>query len=290
MVRVTVGVPTYKNETTIAATIESILAQTVKDIEVIISEDRSPDGTWEICRQYEKLDNRIKLFRQEKNLNYLNLLFVLKQASAPYFVWLGGDDSWAPTYLEECLAVLETRPDVVGCVARCEFISDDEPAWYAVGTASLEEEWEDNVAAFFRSPGDNTRLCGLFRVEALRAAFPNRVMHAYDWAISAATLKFGKHIELPSVLMTRVKTPSVNYMHSVKRDHRSRIYRLFPVLAMSLHLIYQRKIPMKTKVLGALVVLNIRKHQEYMRLVHPQAHSRLCGFYQFLDRYIIWRL
>jgi len=290
LARVTVGVPAHNNEATIAATLDCVLAQTVEDIEIIISDDTSIDKTWEICRKYQKRDRRIVLFAQERNLYYMNFLFLLQKASSPYFVWLAGDDRWLPTYLEECVEVLDKRPDVVGCVSRCQFFSDEQPTSLSNGTASLELGWEDNVATYLRAPGDNTRMYGVFRVHALRDAFPDRIMHAYDWALAAATLRHGKHVELPHVLMTRQETPYQNYVHSVTRDHRSGLFRLFPVLRMSLYLVHQRKIPITRKILRILLRLNLLKHVEYMGLIHPKFHNRLKHLYRFLKSHLIKNL
>jgi len=283
-VQVTVGVPAFSNETTIAATLDSILAQTVTDIEVIISDDGSPDKTWEICRGYEQCDPRIKLFRNKHNLYYMNFRFLLKQATAPYFVWLAGDDTWSPTYLEECIKTLDARPDVVGCVSRCQFIADGKPTSLSKGTASLDLEWEENVATYLWAPDDNTRMYGVFRVQALLLAFPDQIMHAYDWALSAATLKYGKHVELPKVLMTRHQTPGQNYVRIVRRDHRSCLFRLFPVLRMSLFLLHNQRIPLTSKVLRALLRLNLRKHAQYVRLLHPKFYKKTKYIYRAIKK------
>jgi glycosyltransferase involved in cell wall biosynthesis len=283
-------VPAYRNEATIAAALNSIVAQTVEDLEIVVSDDGSPDGTWDICRAFAAKDGRFRIFRQSKNLYYLNFLFVLERASAPYFAWLAGDDVWSPTYLEKCLAVLEAQPDVVACVSRCRFVSDNYGETFARGTTALNSEWADNVASFLRNPCDNTRMYGLFRCEALKASFPPLIMHAYDWALSAASLRFGKHYEIPEVLMTRALTPHENYVQAVKRDHKFVLFRTFPVLRMSLYLIFNRQIPANRNTLLALCVINFHKHEEYMRIMHPALTSKLSLFYQFMRKHVISRL
>jgi glycosyltransferase involved in cell wall biosynthesis len=290
LARVTIGVPAYCNEATIAAALDSIVAQTIKDLEIIISDDNSSDSTWQICRAYAAKDARFRIFRQRENLYYLNFLFVLEQASSPYFAWLAADDVWSPTYLEECLAVLEARPDVVACVSRCRFISESCGEVYAGGTAALDGEWADNVASFLRSPVDNTRMYGLFRRKALEASFPRQVMHAYDWVLSAASLRFGKHYEISKVLLTRAMTPSENYVQAVMRDHKFVLFRIFPVLRMSLYLICSRQIPITGKTLRALCVINFDKHEDYLRVMHPRLRSALSLFYRFIRKCVISRL
>jgi glycosyltransferase involved in cell wall biosynthesis len=290
LARVSVGVPAYRNEATICAAFDSIIAQTVEDLEVIVSDDGSPDGTWDICCAYAARDERFRVFHQKKNLYYLNFLFVLEQASAPYFAWLAADDVWSPTYLEECLAVLDARPDVVACVARCQFVSDSGCETCARGTGALNGEWADNVARFLRDPSDNTRMYGLFRREALKSSFPRQVMHAYDWALSAASLKHGKHYEVAKVLMSRQVTPRENYVLAVKRDQKFVLFRVFPVLKMSLYLIFNRQIPIVGSTLRALCVINFDKHEEYLRIMHPRVRSALSVFYGFMRKCIISRL
>lgn len=286
----TVGVPAYNNQETIAATIESIQAQTVSDIEIIISDDDSPDGTWEICREYEQKDARIQLFRQETNLYYLNFLFVLNKASSPYFVWLAGDDVWEPTFLEECIAVLDARPDAVCCVSRCVFISDAGDEFYSNGTAPLQGDWRENVVTFLRSLGDNTRMYGVYRVEALRAAFPDKIMHAYDWSLSAGTLKYGKHCEVPRILMKRHRTPNEDYQHSLIRDHRFTLFRLFPVSYMSIDALARGNIPVTFRTIAYLIRINFLKHEQYLKIIHPTFYYKMKFFYDFLNKHIIWRL
>ena len=289
--KVTVGIPAYNNEATLAATIESVLAQSFKDFELIISDDCSIDDTWKICRKYSEIDDRIKIIRQTKNLYYLNFLFLIHKSSARYFVWLAGDDLWSPNYLSSCLLVLDQRPDVVGCTSRCQFTSHGRLVSISDGgAASLQGSWEQNVGAYLRRPYNPDRLYAVFRIGALDAAFPRKIMHAYDWALCAATLKYGKHIVLDEILLTRDKTPWENYAQSVKRDHTFFVYRLFPVLCMSLHLVFHRKIPLTWEVSRALIALNYKKHEQYMKLIHPKTFSLIGWAYRLFRKHIAWRI
>src|SRR5262245_45586141 len=66
--RLTIGVPVYNGERYIRATIDSLLAQTYTDFELIISDNASTDGTEGICREYVAKDPRVKYVRAEINL------------------------------------------------------------------------------------------------------------------------------------------------------------------------------------------------------------------------------
>ena len=68
MARVTVGLPTFRNADTLAASLDLILNQTIKDLDIIVSDNCSPDATWEICRAYAAQDKESKFFARAKSL------------------------------------------------------------------------------------------------------------------------------------------------------------------------------------------------------------------------------
>jgi len=99
---------TYNGEKFLKEQIDSILNQTYKNINLIISDDESTDGTKEILKQYEKKDSRIKIFYQEKNLGYVkNFEFLLKQVKSDVFMLSDQDDVWLPEKVEKTYEKLE---------------------------------------------------------------------------------------------------------------------------------------------------------------------------------------
>jgi len=66
--RVSIGLPVYNGERFLAGAIESILAQTFGDFELVISDNASTDGTSEICREYQARDSRVHYLRNETNI------------------------------------------------------------------------------------------------------------------------------------------------------------------------------------------------------------------------------
>lgn len=287
---VTIGMPLYNNAATIERAINSIRRQTWPNIDIVISDDGSYDDTFQICRRLADKDNRIKLFRQDQNLYFQNFRFVLEKASADYFMWAAGDDYWRPGYIEANMQVLLERPDVVASVSRCLFVQKGRAWGLANGTFPLLGTLRENIEAFLRNPNDNTRMYGVFRREALLKSFPTKNFHAYDWALSVATLQYGKHFQIDRILMRRDKTPSENYSHSVNRDHSFFLYRYFPVLRMVLHLLFVSKIPLNKGILRAMIKINGIKHQEYVRVTQPVLYKRLEPLYTACQRYILWRL
>lgn len=123
--RVTIGLPIYNGQNYLAQTMDSILAQTYRDFEIIISDNASTDQTESICREYAARDERVHYYRNETNIgasaNY-NRVFELGQGA--YFKWAAHDDLLAPTYLERCVEVLDRYPDVVLAYTQAKAIDD----------------------------------------------------------------------------------------------------------------------------------------------------------------------
>ena len=98
---------TCNGEKFVGEQIDSILNQTYKKFNLIISDDKSDDDTKKILEEYAKKDNRIKLFFQENRLGVVkNFEFLLKQVTSPIYMLSDQDDYWLPNKVEksvECL-------------------------------------------------------------------------------------------------------------------------------------------------------------------------------------------
>jgi len=124
--KISIGLPAYNAEKLLESRIKSILNQTCKDFELIISNNASTDKTWEICKKFEKIDSRIKFFNQEKNMGpYWNFNFVLQKSQGDYFVWFAVDDEHDKTFLEKNLKELEENKDIVASISNVEYFGNN---------------------------------------------------------------------------------------------------------------------------------------------------------------------
>ena len=100
--KVSIGMPVYNGEHFIREALDSLLAQTFTDFELIISDNASTDDTEEICQNYASKDSRIRYIRQSKNLGAsCNFEFVLDEAVGEYFMWAAHDDKWDKEWIEK---------------------------------------------------------------------------------------------------------------------------------------------------------------------------------------------
>lgn len=112
--KVSIGMPVRNGQRFIRQALDSLLAQTFTDFEIIICDNASTDDTEKICREYAGRDPRIRYYRNETNIgpaaNY-NKTFELSRGQ--YFRWHAHDDMCAPTYLARCVEVLDNDSSVV---------------------------------------------------------------------------------------------------------------------------------------------------------------------------------
>jgi glycosyltransferase involved in cell wall biosynthesis len=111
--------PVYNGEKYLAEALDSILAQTYRDFELVISDNASTDNTEQICHRYARADTRIRYYRNERNLGASkNHNRVFELSTGEYFKWAAYDDVLAPELLEKCVSVLDKDPSIVLCYSK----------------------------------------------------------------------------------------------------------------------------------------------------------------------------
>jgi glycosyltransferase involved in cell wall biosynthesis len=116
---VSIGLPVFNGEQFLEQSLDSILAQTYTDFELIISDNASTDRTESICRRYAERDARVRYHRQPHNRGVTwNFRQVASVARGGYFLWTAHDDRFAPEYIERCVAFLQKNPNTVVCYSK----------------------------------------------------------------------------------------------------------------------------------------------------------------------------
>lgn len=123
--RLSIGLPVYNGEDFLPHAIDSILAQTFTDFELIVSDNASTDGTRAICEAYAKRDARVRYHRNDVNIGATqNWYLVHKLSTAGYFASAAHDDVYEPDYMRSCIEVLDKDPSVVVCHAKTMTIDE----------------------------------------------------------------------------------------------------------------------------------------------------------------------
>lgn len=110
---VSIVLPCYNGAKMIGEAIESIIAQTYTDWELIIVNDCSTDNTLEVAKSYAAKDKRIRVFSNEKNSKLpATLNHGFREARGEYWTWTSDDNLLLPTMLEELCKFLDENPEV----------------------------------------------------------------------------------------------------------------------------------------------------------------------------------
>ena len=116
MPKVSVIVPVYNVEAFLPACIDSILAQTMKDLSLILIDDGSPDNCGKLCDDYAAIDQRIRVIHKKNGGLSDARNAGMAIASGDYLAFIDSDDLVAPAYLESLLRGLEeNRADICEC-------------------------------------------------------------------------------------------------------------------------------------------------------------------------------
>ncbi|WP_052002938.1 glycosyltransferase [Microvirga sp. BSC39] len=144
---VSVCIPAYNHDKYIADCVKSVLAQTISDFEIVITDDMSSDQTVAIIETFS--DERIRLFRAMTNQGpSATANNNIRQARGQYICFLASDDRFQPEKLERQLAFLQNNPDVGIVFSYMRYVDeggapiDGHPAYrYTDVENRSREEW-----------------------------------------------------------------------------------------------------------------------------------------------------
>lgn len=123
---ISIVLPVYNGEKYLRESIESVIAQTYKNWELLILDDCSTDDSSDIAKEYEAQDDRIHYYRNEKNLRLprnLNRGFSLSKGK--YLTWTSDDNRFRPKALEEMCRALKTNVGAQFVFASCRIIDEN---------------------------------------------------------------------------------------------------------------------------------------------------------------------
>ena len=221
---VSIGMPVYNGEKSVSEAIDTLLAQTFTDFELIISDNASTDATESICREYAARDLRISYNRQRENRGApANFQYVLEKARGKYFMWASADDLRSPDFVEKNYRFLEENPG---------FIASTSPVKYRgggydprrMGDEPLTGDFEQRLLKFFSHLRHaNGRFYSLIKLEALKdCPYVAAGFLGFDWAVVLFLVSKGNfgRIDQGYVVIGREGSSSSNNRYRTFRKRR----------------------------------------------------------------------
>jgi len=139
VVKVSIIVPVYKAEKCISKCVESLIFQSLKDIEIILVDDGSPDNSGIICDEYAKKDGRLRVIHKENGGVSSARNRGIEEATGEYILFVDSDDWVEPDYAE---ALYNTKQRYPNYEVLCGFrtVSDYEGTFVSENRFSKNEE------------------------------------------------------------------------------------------------------------------------------------------------------
>jgi glycosyltransferase involved in cell wall biosynthesis len=208
--RVSIALPVYNGEKYVSQAIESALAQTFQDFEIIICDNASTDSTPEICRGYAERDPRVSYHPNEVNRGiHRNFTRGARLSRGEYFMWLSHDDKLAPEFLERCVAALDREPGAV--LAYPKAIDIDDQGKYLVYKEQSLNVSSPSAPVRFREMIRMEHNCeaslGLIRGDVLRQTAVLGNYADADRVLLAELALYGHYAKVPEFLFLHREHP-----------------------------------------------------------------------------------
>lgn len=140
---VSVIIPAWNAEQYLARTLDSVLGQSWRELEVIVVDDASQDATARIAQQYAQQDSRVHYYRNECNSGVAYTRnFAISRAQYDWVAFLDSDDLWREDKLERQMALVEKYPDTALCYTASRYFTDADPETGTVVLVPEEVELE----------------------------------------------------------------------------------------------------------------------------------------------------
>lgn len=269
---VSIGLAVRNGQDYLCESLDSLLGQTYKNFELIISDNVSDDDTHKICEEYVRKDYRIRYIRQKENIGgYRNYDFLKNEAKGEYFMWTTHDDKWDKNFIEKCLAKLKEDSGAIVAFANWDaFFNSGErihhpPEQYF----SFEKDIYTRLKSYIllrSSQGKIEMIYGLWKKNALKNMYSATEFYSDDNFMFKMSFE-GPFIFINEILFFKrassgfqntqkitIKSIALFFLNRIRALHSKLFYANFKCVFRSLSLTPKEK----TKLFGWLFYAYLR--------------------------------
>jgi glycosyltransferase involved in cell wall biosynthesis len=231
--------------------VESALAQDCSDIEIIIFDNASTDGTKQFCQNVKALDSRVRYFRHVSDKGAtVNFLSALEQARGEYFMWLADDDWLDASYVKRCIKLHETYPGTALASGGAVFHFSDGTERKGIVVEAKGGYGSLRILKYLSLVRDNSGFYGLIRKTALDKVALRNVLGG-DWILVLCLAYLGTIRVDQSVLLHRSPNGASDNMEKLMQSLGiSKIAQNFPYLVISKEI--TREISSNNEIFGSI--------------------------------------
>lgn len=213
--KISVIVPIYKIERYLRQCIDSILAQTFTEFELLLIDDESPDGCPAICDEYTKKDARIRTFHKPNGGVASARNWGIDNAKGDWIMYIDGDDWIEPTYIEELYnAAIKNDADIAICGFRFayedgRYIEEHPTLWDNNKSASLNQY----IASTWTTVWGSIHKSSLYKDNGIRS--PKNITFCEDFHLMVRLCHFAKKVVSIDRPLYNYRQQSSSIMHSL---------------------------------------------------------------------------
>ena len=210
--RISVGLAVRNGVGIVGRCIDSVLSQDFEDLELVISDNVSDDGTAELLARYAQADTRVNLGMNEVNIgSHENMNRVFDRSRGTFFRWISADDWLEQSCLSECVRTLEEREDAIGATTYFTIHSD--------GSSRYEEyqgefptspdparRFERMLWFFHAGDAKYDPIYGVYRRDVLLRSRRLRPSEQTDWLLCAELALTGPILNVDRRLAHRTRS------------------------------------------------------------------------------------
>jgi len=224
---ISIAMTTYNGEKYIREQLDSILAQTENDFEVVICDDTSNDSTLSILKEYENKDSRFRIYENEKNLGYReNFNKAVSLCKGDFIAFSDQDDIWLPNHLQ---VLRENIGENFVCAGRAQRFFENDALLNLFQPTNYQAEYlTSQIKRFIYQCYAFNLYQGASQMISKQAAeiyFPiEKNEYAHDWVSATNAIAENKFIYINEIITKWRKHPAqVTSTHDSRKIRKNRL-------------------------------------------------------------------
>ncbi|MEO3853609.1 glycosyltransferase family 2 protein [Acrocarpospora sp. B8E8] len=206
---VSIGLPVRNAEDRLEHVVRSVLAQDHQELQLVISDNASTDGTEGVARELARADSRVEYHRQPQNIGlFNNFMHVIQESRGTFFRWIGDDDRLEPAFVSRTLREFAADERLILVTTQLSYTTADGSTevgeYHGTGLRSDDpvERFEEMLRLLNESYLQIDPLYAMMRREPV-AAIPRRNMLREDEVFATKLALAGPWGHVPEVLAHR---------------------------------------------------------------------------------------
>lgn len=224
---VSVIIPVYNCEKYLEESISSIINQTYKNMEILITDDCSTDNSYNILMLFAEKDKRIKLFRNNENLKIVKTLnAMISKAQGEFIARMDSDDISLPRRIEEQVNFLQKNESIDICGTNIDYI--DKNSVFLRKAHFPKKNDSIQSIKFFRTPFCHPTVMFRKSIKS-RVVYKDSFLYAEDYGLWLEILLQSRAANLgQSLLKYRIHDNQISQIHNkIQIDSLIKIYTIY---------------------------------------------------------------